>query len=256
MAEPPSPPPTAGPPLQRRELAVDPAVLQRFNKDQASQLLDRLTADNELLDRLMFRSYAGPEFEEFQDLCIRYGITVIRAWCRTGEIFTRCAQKGRPVQRQIEVPADEAEDLALEVVAEAWNYFLRKVLIPRTWNPSRGATIKSFFIGACVLFFPKVYRRWEGHERQQHGLLDGDVPHERGARNDSDPAVQLVDREPLAVFCASLEPSNAAIVRYRVEEDLTVPEIAELCGLSEKAVKQRLHRLRKQFPKYLERRSA
>jgi DNA-directed RNA polymerase specialized sigma24 family protein len=52
-------------------------------------------------------------------------------------------------------------------------HFRRDVLIPRKWDYRRGATLRTFFVGQCLIRFANVYRRWYGNEkRNQYDLTD------------------------------------------------------------------------------------
>lgn len=52
---------------------------------------------------------------------------------------------------------DEVEGLADETVAEALHRFRTTVLMANKWDSRRGATLRTFFIGQCLLRFPNIY---------------------------------------------------------------------------------------------------
>jgi hypothetical protein len=55
---------------------------------------------------------------------------------------------------------EERFDLALENVAEALRFFRNRVLHAGRWSFDGGATVTTFFVGACLPAFPNVFRRW------------------------------------------------------------------------------------------------
>jgi hypothetical protein len=64
---------------------------------------------------------------------------------------------------------DDALELSCETVAEAIRCFRERVLIPGKWDPTRKASLRTFFVGQCILQFPNIYRRW--NTEQSLGLL-------------------------------------------------------------------------------------
>src|SRR5579862_788132 len=56
--------------------------------------LDRLTADRELVDRVMWQGYSGPDWERFRTALAEYGIAVLIVWIASGRIFLECKRKG------------------------------------------------------------------------------------------------------------------------------------------------------------------
>lgn len=250
----PTPNPPAGPPLQ----PVVPAAvadLEPFAESRPSVRLDELDADRVLLDHLMFRGYRGREWDEFVDVLLRYGITVVRSWARTGVIFSHCAVRQRPCcARQAITDHDEAQGVAVEAVAAAWRYFEPNVIHRRRWVPDKGASIKTYFVGACILFFARAYDRWYRHERQ-HDLIV--APIEQPAVDDAViPGRRYHQGQALEQLLGDAPPLTATILRYIAYEGLTYVEIAELCGTTVDAVKQRVVRFRRQHPELQEQRSA
>ena len=142
------------------EHSIQPVVVPPGLATKEAERLERLAADIELVDRLMWAGYEGAEWEQFRTELARYGIVVVTSWIRSGRIFSECARRGFSGLRRRPGLAEDALELAGETNASALSYFRTKVLVPRVWNPTRGASISTFFVGACVLHFPNVYRRW------------------------------------------------------------------------------------------------
>lgn len=124
--------------------------------------LDRLAGDQDLVGQLRQVDFAGPDWHAAARELARYGLAVVTSWIVKGTIFEKCARKGRPVERP---PIDaldrtEAESMAGEVVAVALNHFRDDVLVPGRWDPGRGASLTTYFVGQCILRFPNIYRTW------------------------------------------------------------------------------------------------
>lgn len=115
--------------------------------------LDRLAGDAVLVAAMRERGFAGPEYDYVQDEFIRYGVAVLAGWMRRGSIAGMCAQKrlrGVPPEVERQFDYDTALELAGESVARAVDPFREKVLLAGKWDPSRGAALKTFFIGQCL----------------------------------------------------------------------------------------------------------
>lgn len=133
--------------------------LEEFADSEEARHLAALEADRELVERLMWAAYAGPEWEVFQTRLIAYGYQVLFRWLRSGAIFNRCWDKGYPLKRNPRSrELDEARSLAGETVVLAVRSFRETVLIPRVWRPDRKASLNTFFVGQCLIRFGTLSR--------------------------------------------------------------------------------------------------
>ena len=115
--------------------------------------LARREEDRELIAKLAKSNFEGPSQELFEAELAAYGYPVMMAWTRTGEIVKKTAGKGRPLS----VPngglgwsREDRSELSSETVARAVDFFREKILRAGTWDYTRGATIKTYFVGrAC-----------------------------------------------------------------------------------------------------------
>lgn len=241
-----APPPErkrAGPgPLQPLVGHVPEQWLQGVADAEARRLAE-LTADRDLLDRLMWAGYGGREYERFADRLARYGYAVIHAWCLKG--LSRCADKGWTVPRARITP-DDAAELAAETVTIALVKFRETVLVPRKWDPAKGASLNTFFVGQCLLRFLNVYRRWHRETRPLH-LAEDPVTDSSFERADRDPSLDPEHRGVLRVEARDAleaidDELDRAIAVFKAD-GRTNDEIAELCQVSLSVVKTRYHRL-------------
>ena len=91
---------------------------------------------------------------------------------RRGLIYKHCADRGRPVgatdteRAELAADPDQCEELAMETAAVSLTFFRTRVLLRQRWDVTAGATIATYFVGACLLQFPTVFRRWR-RERQR-----------------------------------------------------------------------------------------
>src|ERR1700678_3823355 len=96
--------------------------------------VERLAADIELINRLMWGHYRGPEWEVFRRALAEYGVAVLVKWTLNGRIFIECKRSGfGELPRWRHRDRDDAVGIAGETVARALVFFRNRVLIPALW---------------------------------------------------------------------------------------------------------------------------
>lgn len=242
-SEPPGPRPTAASsriPIQREP--IDNA------ETPEGQRLLRLLADIELLNDARAEGFKGPRFAELARALVEYGYQVLGAWIRTGVIFQKVGEKGASRylaghERRVPKALDAAE-LTNDVVAEGLVAFIDEVLRPGQWDHTKGAALTTYFVGQCVLRFPKIYIEWLRATKRFESCrsLDAiarlELP---SSRPYDDPEYVALIRGRLAEGRASTSETLRAILLLR-EEGYSHPEIAEVLGISVGAIESRLHR--------------
>jgi hypothetical protein len=218
---------------------VDPGAA--FARD--AEPVDRLAADVELVNRLMWAQYEGLEWRLFRSALAQYGVPVIYKWSMSGRIFAECATKGFGRLPRRRRDREDALGIAGETVARSLVYFRDHVLIRSVWDPARGASVRTYFIGACVLHFPNVYLRSLGSEW---------LPERLDRSEEVDPMVVLPDgnrfsrpdtRAELASDFRSIRDPQTREIVLRTTEGYSHQEIATLLNTTPKAVELKLYRL-------------
>lgn len=147
------------------QVTVDEWLTREFESEATG--LERLAGDAELLLSLQQVGFSGPEWDYFANELARYGLAVIKGWMKRGLIESRCAEKRIPVRRLTwDVLHDESAITAIadETVAEAIDRFRHEALMGGIWDPGKGASLRTFFIGQCLLRYGNVLSRWYRHE--------------------------------------------------------------------------------------------
>ena len=229
--------------LNERPLAT---ALAPFEKDPAARRLQLLTADRDLVDALMLRGYAGPEWDAFTRALAEYGYPVMRAWLLTGAIFLRCADKGiGQLPRALSIESSDAGEIAGETVAEAIKHFRERVLIPGKWDMTRGASLNTFFVGQCILRFPNIYRRW--YREQQDPLLVRTDRHaltvDLGMLRTEPPSPQIGAELSRAIH--RLQRGDARTILGLQELGYDQAIIAEMFNTTARGIESRLFRYRR-----------
>lgn len=220
--------------------AVQDADLASFADDEVAARLAVLEADKELVHRLMLRSYAGREWQAFARALAEYGLQVVGAWVKSGKIFAECAKKGFGGLDALSRTHEDIHDLTSETVAMALVAFRDRVLVPGVWDPTRGASLKTFFIGQCVLQFPNVYRAWRVAKLAAVPAAAGAVGLDDVPSPGPSPAV-LVDLARAWLRITRGSPEWMEVMR---KLDYTQPEIAGLLNTTTKAIALKLYRHR------------
>jgi DNA-directed RNA polymerase specialized sigma24 family protein len=218
--------------------------------DQASwavESLERRQGDLALLAALAAVDFTGPVWARFADGLARYGHAVVMAWLRTGEMFVQCRRKSCWLSPPPSwCGEDDWVSMASDTVVKAILVFQDQGLRQGGWRPDGGASMKTYFLGTCVLTFPNVYRKWC---TEQKTLRQLDL-------------VPWPDDVACAVSSAE-DPGELAMLRARLREGFnSMPddrtrgavllhgygysnkEIADLLGTTPGAVKQILARQR------------
>jgi len=212
-------------------IGVDPLLEER---------LARLEADKELVLRLGLQGFAGREWDTFVKVLVEYGFQVFRSWLHTGKVFTECRHSG-PRRRFRD--NDEVDEITGEIVAEAIAAFREDVLIPGAWDASKGASLRTYFIGNCKLRFANIYRRWvsetEGAPADvDDGKIRAELEHQRAPCVPVEVAAELHRQAPLLQRHTIKRINALGAVGY------TKAEIATIDGTTEGAINARLYRAR------------
>ena len=201
-----------------------------------------LEADAALLERLAAAGFEGPDW----DVLVEYGCAVLTAWTITGAIDGYVARRAhiRLEEPPTQITREDAEDLAVETVADALSRFRDRVLVVGGWDHRRGASLATFWVGYCILRFPDIYRRWLTAETRWHRALqnaDGDRTY-RFDPAPADPAQRVVGDEEIAEALASVSVEATRQILQLKAAGYSHEEISELVGCSLKSIESRLDR--------------
>ncbi|MGW6890387.1 hypothetical protein ACWGKK_36535 [Streptomyces chartreusis] len=150
---------------------------QEREAQRAKDSIDRRTADERLLAMLAQDGFTGPRYDRFVEELVRYGISVLRAWMHSGYIFKLVAERGyglKPHERELEELASNSElreELAYMTLALALPRFRRRAFVDGGWSFAGGASVTTYFMGACAYDFPNEFRKYRAAEERQRRAL-------------------------------------------------------------------------------------
>jgi DNA-directed RNA polymerase specialized sigma24 family protein len=207
-----------------------------------SGMLER-NSDQEILELLKAEEFSGPVYRAFGERLAHYGLPVIRNWITTGEIFRRSAEMGRPLKRSdTRMSYEDIQDLTNETTARGlirWTSALRN----EKWEAGRGASLKTYFVGACIQEFPNVYRIWARQNRYQGVLSYDEIPE---VADYNTPERQVVEEMVPQELIGDATPFDSEILRM-IGHGYSQREIAAALDVTERAVEGRIYRLRRRF---------
>lgn len=210
---------------------------------RGSDAAERLHFDGVLVQHFRESGLTGPRWDQFHRQLLAYGLAIVTKLVRSGAMFSRCGRHGRYLRQQT-IPPQEAEELASDAVFEGFNYFCERGLLGRQWSAEHGQPLAEYFVNACVLAFPNVYRRWQTRMSgwREVDLLDSFASLEH-AVTEGTPEDAVVEQQAAnAAFAALSEDSRKLLILH--EQGYSHAEIAELTRLTPRAVEGRLRRAR------------
>ncbi|GAA4598126.1 hypothetical protein GCM10023194_74840 [Planotetraspora phitsanulokensis] len=240
--------------------------------EDEAQRRARLANDHKIVLAIQADLAAGGRdlFKRAVDPLAQYALPILRRWLSSGEIFAKVneireranqtrARSGRgplPLIRRSDADwgwLGKEKDLVFDLLVEGVERFRRTVQAGQ-WDPSRGASLKTYFVGACLVGFDKVYRQ-RRTERALHravvraGSSDDLAVIEPFAltRSGRGPEAQVILRDQVDRVLAKIPDLQMRDVLVYRAQGYTQREAAERSGLSEKAAEGRLARLRKQL---------
>ncbi|MBN1174986.1 MAG: hypothetical protein JXA67_22700 [Micromonosporaceae bacterium] len=216
---------------------------------QTRRCAERL-ADVALRDELVASGCSGISYTLFEVEATRYGLAVITKWLGTGEIYARAAARQRVVRRpNRNLTFDERVGLAHLVVTYGLRYFKQAALGNGQWRPDGGASLKTFFIGACLLQFKAAFEVWRPDVRDEE--VDVDEIGQWLAPHPGEVDQTLQRLRAWKAFADVDDPITRRILVCQAA-GLNHPQTAALlgCGLTADAVSARLTRLRQRHHRH------
>lgn len=226
------------------------------------------TQDAGLYRALAEQDFSGRGYRKFEGELARYGLSVMRGWLYTGHIFQVAASRNIKVVHSeallhdLSASTDLRNELANSTVAVALTHFRQRATANTGWRPDGGASLTTYFMGACVLAFPNELRRHrladEKWRRQTYAgvrsaavdVIAEDRGIDTGHTFGRNPGTIATSRIDAAHILEALKLREQRIV-LATEAGFTQSEIAELFGeSSDRAVEGVLYRLRHDPPAF------
>lgn len=209
-------------------------------------------ADRAAVERLRLADFQGPVYEDLIADLYGYAWPVMLDAIRTGRIVaiqTPLPKRAIPAgDRQIlHDSSEEREELALASIARAVPKFIESLRRER-WDPAKGRSLKSYFIGACAYAFWHEYDLWSS-QRRRHMQALLRLTQERSAEG---LALERVEdheeyRQAAEILLAKAKKKspNLEVILRCLLSGMTPAEVASRLGYSERALEGRMYQFRK-----------
>ncbi|MFG2010785.1 RNA polymerase sigma factor [Micromonospora sp. NPDC048868] len=208
---------------------------------------DAREGDRLLVARLAKNNFAGPEYDLVAERLVIAGHRYCRSWIKSGKMSRKCREVGRPVGVLPEgVDRQDVDDLATDTAVEGAALFRRVALIGGRWRPDGGASLLTYYIGACIQVYPGIYRKWHREYRRRHPVEVREELPEAGHGGVEDYIVLT------AALTAELDEATWVALKMRAE-GASYADIAEMLGRTPKAVENLLRRGRPRAMEIIER---
>ena len=229
---------------------MTPAFAQETQSLQEN--LQRREADQALLTELAAGDFTGRTYERFENELAAYAMSVMRGWMHSGFIFKLAAARGfslNPSGEELEElfrDSDAREELAIMTVALALLRFRKQALVGGGWRFEGGASLSTYFMGACLYVFPNEVRKRRAQIKRWRLQNNGDpslAPSPLEGRTD-DPGVIAVGNQRVRDDLGRTDVRTRAIVALTID-GYTQEEIVELIDeISVRGVEGVLYRWR------------
>ncbi len=223
----------------------------------------RLAADRRLIEILARENFEGERFAQryrkLADKLTGYAWPILMKWLSTGHIFRECERYRRPVNQLAAAYGWTYEDrlqIATDTIIEAVEFFRDYGLRQGKWDWQRGASLRVYFVGACVCCFPRVHQRWWKEQVVTWSMLlatqnneepQVDHPLNLVADPQSDPCTLVVVRDEAHRAMKQITDQKLRQVLWLRATGYTQAEAAHEAGLTAKAAERRLHRYRQKY---------
>jgi hypothetical protein len=213
----------------------------------------RLQADQLMVEAIRAQGLGGDRHQELEGELISYAVPVLHQALSDGRIISMCVKLHRwrkDSPAWLDFTEAECEEFARQMVADALPVFTKAVFVKQKWSAARPdgqpASLKTYFVNACAMQFPRLYRKWLKNRREQPWGLQPDLG-AAGAVRDITVAADLHE-EVLGLLKSIPDQQMREYLAWRAI-GYTAKDAAQLVGLTEKAAEGRLGRIRKTLEK-------
>lgn len=179
-----------------------------------------------------------------------YSFPVLQAWIRNGSIFARVESLTRlrvGGGSELASEPDAAGELAGLTLSVALCRFRSQLIDGTGWNERGGASMRSYFIGQCLMQFPNEYRKW-ARECRSGAVASPVLLDDWSLLPSSAPGPETVSDQRLTIHrYLKSAPTRTRKALLYVAAGYTHQEIAAFIGTTPKAIEMLLRRFRKQL---------
>jgi hypothetical protein len=222
---------------------------------QDYEQLQLIDTDALIVERVRQAGKGSREYKELSMTLLEVGVGTLTNLRKNNLLFPTLRRRQIALPRPPESwPKDAASVIYLSVQGTVPSFMCRQVL-DGGWDPTKKATLKTFFVTASLYGFAREYRIYYKEEAGGHrlecsvddiALLVND-DQQYGPGPPEDPESTAVHRDTLRhLLPPNTDPDLLAIL-VRRSQHFTQKEIADEFGVSEEAVSSKIRRLRQRI---------
>lgn len=223
----------------------------RWDLDDLEDGIDRRGGDVALYRALQRKGFKGARQDEFEDVLAKYGLAVIAAWMVKGCIREKCQQhrlSGGGVLDGIDLNHSHIEWLVMETVSRAIWAFREDVLPNGKWKPDKGAALRTYFIGQCLIRYIDVAKTWKNQRTADERLtpFSDQIGESISQSVFGSVEADVIYSEMMEPRLSRIKSDDARSAWVMQLNGCKVREIAEHLGRTEKSVEGMLKYARRQ----------
>jgi DNA-directed RNA polymerase specialized sigma24 family protein len=225
-------------------------AIREFEALDEAKRVERM-AEAQIVERLRQEGFdqSSPVWQAFAGALAEYGYVVLLAWAITGTLPMQAARHAHinraRVPSHLRLDGDEAHSLVAEILIVSLERFRTRSL--SRWSPTAGASLRTFFIGRCLMDFGDVYEVWHRRERRPY-LVDHLVDDGRFGARPAEEAEARVLSDQLMDQLLDNDPGLREVLELRAA-GYRLGEIAAKLGTTIASVRSRTYRLRRSLSK-------
>lgn len=196
-------------------------------------------AQTELVDAIVEELLTDDESKLVRDYFWVVGFKAVKKLLKTGDMDHTCRKMGRPVtfkrddRRLLAESLDMRDELTAEVLLlTVPDFFEHRV---QHWEAAGGASLTTYFIGACIRTFKSAYAVW-AKNREQKWIHSARLAEERFTEH-------LEIEETIRKVYALAKPSQKPVLDL-LYIGYSQKEAAEELGLTPRVIEGRMYQLR------------
>lgn len=208
--------------------------------------VERLREDQLLVEGVLEQGLNGIRHVALEDELIRYAVPILQHLLADGRLVSKAVKLLRPpapLDAWMHFTGDDREEFAQEMVANVLPGFSKAVFVERRWTPGGGATLKTYFVNACIMRFARIQAQWL-RDRQAVRPMGLEFDPDAFA-GDPDPAVTVIVRDQVDRLLLKMPDEQLREVMVLRGAGWPAKSAAEQAGLTPKAAESRLARFRK-----------
>jgi hypothetical protein len=214
--------------------------------DRELRRAERLRADQLLVEAVLDQGLNGSRHRALEHELITYAVPVLQQLLADGRLVSKATQLGAPPASPdawLYFTEEDRREFAHDMIASALPRFTKVVFEERRWTPGRGASLKTYFVNACILKFARLQAQWLDYRRavRPSGLeFDPDA-----FASAADPAATVIIQDEVRQLLSKIKDDRLRETMVLRGAGWTAENAARAAGMTPKSAEGKLARLRK-----------